>query len=524
MSSISFSPVDTGEVQISWPVETVVASERRLLDAGVDLMAVASWGLARHCAAELGRVRGRVSGAHAVLLVGAGNNGGDALFAGVALRRRGVAVTAVLVADRAHPDGLDALRRAGGRVVQLDDDPDSVAAGRDLIGRADLVVDAILGIGSRGAVRGRAAGLLVRPSGRELSVVACDLPSGVDPDTGAVTEAVLAADVTVTFGVAKPGLLLPPADALCGEVRVVDLGLVSEDDGSGRVDRWESADAAAVWPWPARSAHKYSRGVVGVVAGSLTYPGAGVLACSAAVAAGAGMVRFAGDPRIATEILRASPEVVTQSLPRAGRVQTWLVGSGSDPEDPVSVDLIEQVIHRLVADPSLTAVVDAGALIPVARAAMSGRITNPDRLLLTPHAGELAALLTGLGSPEDPVQRPDVECEPVRLLRRAIALSGATIMLKGPTTIVADATGRMITTAGGPPWLAGAGSGDVLAGIAAAVMAAGVAPIEAGAAAALVHAGAGHLVSGDDENRGGPVRAGALVGAIGSAIGTLSYA
>lgn len=504
----------------AWPVEAVVAAETVLLGRGRDLMAVASWGLARHCAAALQRVRGRVNGAAVLLLVGAGHNGADALYAGALLQRRGAAVTALLVADRAHRAGLAALRAAGGRVVQLDTTPSSPATAGRLMAAADLAVDGILGIGSRGAVRGPAAELLAAVvDGRHRRprvVVACDLPSGVDPDDGTVHGPVLAADVTVSFGVAKPGLLLPPGDAACGTVHVVRLGLDLSGTGPA-AERWDLADAAPRWPWPQRGDDKYARGVLGVVAGSPAYPGAGVLASSAAVAAGAGMVRYAGDQQVAVEVVRASAEVVPDPLPGTGRVQAWLVGPGLSGDDPAAADLVRAVLDRLTANHDVSAAVDAGALAAVGQAAAAGRLPHPERLLLTPHAGELATLLRALGADVD---RAGVTAEPARWAAETARSTGSTVLLKGATTVVADPSGLLITTSGGPAWLATAGSGDVLAGVAGALLAAGCRPSAAAAVAALVHSRAGRLASGHGD-ADGPVRATALIPALPAAIAGL---
>jgi hydroxyethylthiazole kinase-like uncharacterized protein yjeF len=495
----------------AWPAAAVAAAERPLLVAGVDLMAVASTALATRCLAELRRDRGGVAGASVVLLVGAGNNGGDALHAGALLRRRGAGVTALLVADRAHPRGLAALLAAGGRVTRLSG-PGAVPAtqARATVSRADLVVDGLLGIGARGAVRGPVHDVLDGELDRPGAVVAVDLPSGLGPDTGAVHGPVLAADVTVTFGAAKPGLLLPPGDALAGELQVVDLGLDLDAAGPAPVTRWERADLAAVWPWPWRSADKYRRGVLGVVAGSPRFPGAAVLAVSGAVASGVGMVRYAGDPEVARAVVAARPEAVPDPLPHTGRVQAWLVGPGADPDrDPAAGHLVDAVAGRLRRDGELSAVVDAGAVARLGVPAAAGDLPRPERLLLTPHAGELAGLLTALG---EPVDRAAVEADPGEHARRAAALTGATVLLKGATTVVASPAGPLATVSAGPPWLATAGSGDVLSGVAGALLAAGLPPGTAGPAAALVHGLAGRRAAGP--GRGGPVPAAELTLAV----------
>ncbi|MDT4920704.1 MAG: ADP-dependent NAD(P)H-hydrate dehydratase / NAD(P)H-hydrate epimerase, partial [Pseudonocardiales bacterium] len=196
-----------------YTVEQVRAAEEALLarmPAGA-LMARAAQGLAVECAALLGRVYG----ARVALLVGAGNNGGDALYAGADLARRGAAVRALLLdPDRAHAGGLAALQRAGGRVVP--------ATSAQLAG-ADLVVDGIVGIGGTGGLRPAATELAAAAA--DLLTVAVDVASGVDADTGAVDGAAVAADVTVTFGALKPGLLVGAGAAHTGELRLVDIGL-----------------------------------------------------------------------------------------------------------------------------------------------------------------------------------------------------------------------------------------------------------------------------------------------------------
>lgn len=496
---------------LAWPAAAVAAAERPLLDAGVDLMAVASTALATRCLAELRRLRGRAAGASVLLLVGAGNNGGDALHAGALLCGRGAGVTALLSADRTHAGGLAALLAAGGRVASLTGPAACVVPeARALVSGADLVVDGLLGIGARGAVRGPVHDVLDGELDRPGAVVAVDLPSGVDPDIGAVHGPVLAADVTVTFGAAKPGLLLPPGDALVGELEVVDLGLDLGAAGPAPVTRWERSDLAAVWPWPWRSADKYRRGVLGVVAGSPRFPGAAVLAVSGAVTSGVGMVRYAGDPEVARAVVAARPEAVPDPLPGTGRAQAWLVGPGMDPErDRAAADLIDAVAERLRRDSELTAVVDAGAVARLGGLAAAGDLPRPGRLLLTPHAGELAGLLAGLG---ESVDRSAVDADPGRHARRAAALTGTTVLLKGATTVVASPGGPLATVTAGPPWLATAGSGDVLSGVAGTLLAAGLPPGTAGPAAALAHGLAGRRASGP--GRGGPVPASALVPAL----------
>ncbi len=287
-------------------VEQVRAAEADLMARLPDgtLMQRAAAGLATAVIDLLGGAYGR----RVLLLVGPGDNGGDALYAGAMLARRGAAVEAMLVADRAHDAGLAALRAAGGRVVGAADH------------RApDVVVDGIVGIGGRPGLRQPALDAVRAVAG--VPMVAVDVPSGVEVDTGRLDGPHVTADVTVTFGTHKVCHLVEPAAAACGVVQLVDIGL---DLPEAAVTALQADDVAALLPRPEPFAQKYTRGVVGVRAGSERYPGAGVLSTSGAACGLAGMVRYAGG---APDAVRARhPEVVVGE----GRVQAWVVGSGGD--------------------------------------------------------------------------------------------------------------------------------------------------------------------------------------------------
>ncbi len=453
----------------AWTVDDVRAAEGELLSRTPPgaLMQRAAAGLAAAAAGELRRCRGRVSGAGVVLLVGAGNNGGDALWAGERLARRGASVTVVTTTDHPHAEGLAAVRAAGGRLLHGGQDGDP--ARRALAG-ADLVLDGVVGLGGHPGLREPAAGL-VPAIGQDAVVVAVDLPSGVDPDTGQTPAEHVRADLTVTFGAAKPCLLLPPASVAAGRLRVVDIGLLpSLERVRERVQRYETADLAAAWPVPGPAMDKYRRGVLGVVAGSDAYPGAAVLACGGALRAGVGMLRYLGPDNATDTVRRAWPEVVAGS----GRVQAYLLGSGVDAS---AGDGQRAHIEAALAGPE-PCLVDAGALELLAEPRSAGT-------LATPHAGELARWLSRLEGGQ--VSRDDVEARPYEHARRAAAASGATVLLKGATTLVVAPDGEARSQADAAPWLATAGAGDVLAGVAGALLAAGLTPLEAGAVAAAVH-------------------------------------
>ena len=446
------------------------------------------------------RAAGGVAGSRVVALVGVGNNGGDALYALARLAGRGVAVTALTMGE-AHTGGLVALRAAGGRALPGDDD-----AALALAAGADVVVDGLLGIGATGALRGPAADLMGRLAAEwgatRPVIVAVDVPSGIGVADGSVPGPVLPADLTVTFGVAKPGLLLPPAAHLAGRVRVVDLGLRPVLDGQGAtpvVSRLTAADVADLWPVPGPTTHKYGRGVLGVLAGSAAYPGAGVLTVGGAVGAGVGMVRHVGEAGAA--VLAAHPEVLVGQGP-SDRVQAWVAGPGL----PDAAGVAE------VLAAGAPTVLDAGALDAVPAAGRLG-----PHVVLTPHAGELARLLTALGHP---VTREQVEAEPYRWARAAHEATGATVLAKGAVTVVVGPRGAY-AQADAPPWTATAGAGDVLAGIIGALLAGRAEDALAdpglsarlAAAAALVHGRAAALA-----NPGGPVGASALAAAVPAAV------
>lgn len=442
-------------------VEDVRAAEQALmarLPPGT-LMQRAATGLAVTCA----RLLGRVGGSRVVLLVGAGDNGGDTLHAGARLARRGARVRAVLLSpQRAHTGGLAALQAAGGRVVE---DADAALAE---VARAELVLDGIVGIGGSPGLRPAAAALAQAAHAAPGRVVAVDLPSGVAVDSGVVGQTHVVADVTVTFGTHKICHLIDPAAAACGQVHLVDIGLAPLLPVPA-VQALEAADVADVLRPPSRDADKYRRGVLGVRVGSPEYAGASVLATSAATAGGAGMVRVVGDPDVTGLVRRHCPEVVLA----AGQVQAWLAGPGMDPAQA------EAVVPDLL-DAGVPAVLDAGAL-PTVAGPVRGEV------LLTPHAGELARMLG--------CTRDEVEADRLACARAAAATFGATVLLKGSTTLVVDPAGPVRANLTGTSWLATAGSGDVLAGLAGALLAQGLSARDAGSIAAFVHGVAGRLAA-----------------------------
>ncbi|MEU6120484.1 NAD(P)H-hydrate dehydratase [Streptomyces sp. NPDC047123] len=452
----------------AYSVESVRSGERVLMARGPEgaLMQRAAAGLAAVCA----RLLGKVYGSRVALLVGSGDNGGDALYAGARLARRGAGVGAVLLDPaRAHAGGLAALRAAGAVVVDADD-PRAEA----MVGGARLVVDGIVGIGGRGGLRETAVRLV--GAVRDATVVAVDLPSGVDADTGEVPGHAVRADVTVTFGAYKPGLLIDPAREYAGVVRLVDIGLdLAADACVAQAPQF--ADIAPLLPVPGGESDKYRRGVVGIVAGSARYPGAAVLAVAGALRGGAGAVRYVGPA--ADAVVARFPEALVSTGPPAGagRVQAWVAGPGLGDDEERLRDVVAADVPVLI---------DADGLRLAGEARVRARSAPT---LLTPHAGEAAALLG--------VDRAEVEAGRLAAVRELARRYGATVLLKGSTTLVASERGAVRVNPTGTPWLATAGSGDVLSGLAGALLAAGLDARDAGTVGAYLHGLAGrHAADG----------------------------
>ena len=455
-------------MRTAYDVETVRAAERELMARLPDgaLMQRAAAGLTVACAQLLGRVYG----SRVALLVGSGDNGGDALYAGARLARRGAAVTAVLLApERTHAGGLAALLRAGGRTVAPSEAEEPVRG-------ADLVVDGIVGIGGRGGLRPDAARLAGLAGDSRGVVVAVDLPSGVEADSGEVRGAAVRADLTVTFGAHKPGLLIDPAREYAGSVRLVDIGLGAELPDEPALEALQHADVARLLPVPGAESDKYRRGVVGIAAGSGRYPGAAVLAVAGALRGGAGAVRYVG-PAADAVIARFPEALVSDGGPRkAGRVQAWVVGPGAGDDAGTVAEVVTADVPVLI---------DADGL----------RLADPDAVrartaptLMTPHAGEAAALLG--------VARAEVEGARLDSVRELAGRYGATVLLKGSTTLVADSGGGAVrVNPTGTGWLATAGSGDVLSGLAGSLLAAGLSAFDAGSVGAYLHGLAGRLAA-----------------------------
>jgi len=387
------------------------------------------------------RLLGAGYGHRVTVVAGKGNNGADGRVAAGILRRRGARVTMV--------DAADAPER---------------------LSRCDLVVDAAYGTGFKGTYDAPRV-----PTG--AAVLAVDIPSGVDGDTGEASGRPMTADRTVTFAALKAGLLQSDGERLSGEVVVADIGVPVEGTGVALV---EDRDVAETVPRRPRESHKWATAVA-VVAGSPGMEGAAALAAAGASHAGAGMVRLAV-PGTATEPSTAGPwptEAVRLPLPAQGwapevlrvleRCRALVIGPGLGRTECTAAD-----IRTVVARSPVPVVADADALY-----ALEGRLgevigTRP--MVLTPHDGEYARLCGGPPGPDR-----------VAAARRLAASTGAVVLVKGALTAVADPAGRVLLASAGTPRLATAGTGDVLSGVVGALVARGVPLLEAAALGAHVH-------------------------------------
>ncbi|MFN8032266.1 MAG: NAD(P)H-hydrate dehydratase [Mycobacterium sp.] len=452
--------------------DTIRAAEAPLLAGLPDgvLMRRAAYGLATAIAGELCARAGGIAGRSVCAVVGSGDNGGDALWAATFLRRRGVVAAAVLLnPEHTHAKALAAFRAAGGRVVQ------SVSA------TTDLVIDGVVGISGTGPLRPAAAEVFAAVDAAGIPVVAVDIPSGIDVHTGAITGPAVHAALTVTFGGLKPVHAL----ADCGRVELVDIGL---DLPPTDVLGFEAADVKARWPLPHPRDDKYTQGVTGILAGSSTYPGAAILCTGAAVASTSGMKRYAGSA--AAEVVSHWPEVVAAASPQeVGRVQAWVVGPGLGTDEYA----VTALTFALSSD--LPVIVDADALTILA--AHPHLVSDRDApTVLTPHAGEFERLAGAAWRATSGTGSPPGE-DRVAATRRLADALGATVLLKGNVTVIADPDGPVYLNPAGGSWAATAGSGDVLSGMIGALLASGLPPIEAAAAAAFVHARAANASAAD---------------------------
>ncbi len=459
----------------------------------VDRAAIADGPLAGYClmrhagATVAGEILARYAEAEGVfVLCGPGNNGGDGYVVARLLVERGLRVR---VFAEAKPVASGDASRA------LEDCPveaEPFTAFQPT--RGWIVVDALFGAGLKRPLEGRAAEIVARVSSSGLPVVAIDLPSGVCGVSGKPLGAALSAEVTVTFFRKKPGHLLVPGRQMCGDLVVADIGIAdSALDTVGRA-LWENQPA--LWreavPKLCVSAHKYSRGHVAVISGGATSTGAARLAARAAARAGAGAVTMLSPTNALSINAMHLTSIMLRKADTIGELQAFLahrspsgvvLGPGAGTGERTR-SFARALLHQ--ANDASGLVFDADALTAFSDKPdmFFGMIKgSAAQVVLTPHEGEFSRLFPGL---ED---APAIS--KVQRAREAARRSGATIVLKGPDTIVAAPDGRGAINANATPHLATAGSGDVLSGIAASLLAQGMPAFEAACAAVWIHAECG---------------------------------
>jgi hydroxyethylthiazole kinase-like uncharacterized protein yjeF len=416
------------------------------------------------------------------VVAGPGNNGGDGFVAARVLLEKGYEVKVLLAgnADRLKGDAATAAGRWNGPT-----EPASPIA----ISKGTVLIDALFGAGLDRPIEGAARALVEAMNASGAEIYAVDLPSGINGTSGAVQGVALKATETVTFFRRKVGHLLLPGRIHCGKVQVAQIGI--PDAVLSRIAPQCFENAPALWgdrlPVPRVEGHKYSRGHAVVVSGGISSTGAARLAARGALRAGAGLVTIAS-PREALPV-NAAASLAVMVRPVDGPVE--LSAFLSDPRRNAVVLGPGGGVGPAMRDLVLTALAGNGAVVLDADALTSfcdqpqaflaaARRHPKGTAVLTPHAGEFSRLFQAL--PE--IAKAGSKLDQARM---AAAQSGAVVLLKGPDTVVAAPDGRSAIAQNAPPWLATAGSGDVLAGFVAALLAQGMPGFEAAAAAVWLH-------------------------------------
>jgi NAD(P)H-hydrate epimerase len=498
-------------------MELVTAAEMRELDRaaiegrkipGIRLMENAGQSVVREMERHFGPLRGKT----VTVVAGKGQNGGDGFVVARLLRRKNCKARVALLTSPSSLTGdaatnLRRFQKAGGRRHAVDKEPalDSVLA--PLLHASDLLVDAIFGTGLNAPVKGLAASAISMMNACGRPIVAIDLPSGLDSDSGAVMGAAATAALTVTLARPKRGLYLGVGPNHTGFIRVADIGIPDDLVAAAKipVTLLQVADIRPLLPQRPRTAHKGTFGHAGIIAGSAGKTGAAAMAAMAALRIGAGLVTVA-TPRSLSDVLEAKlleamvcpvPETEARTLSTQALEpllafaadKTALAigpGIGIHPET-------QALVHRLLGEMKQPMVLDADGLNAVAgHADMLGGASGP--LILTPHPGEMARLL---GSTSAEIQRDRLGAAS-RLARE----QNVCVVLKGAGTIVAAPDGRLAVNSTGNPGMATAGTGDVLTGIITGLLAQGLAPWDAACAGVFLHGLAGDLVAAEQGETG----------------------
>ena len=485
-------------------MKLVTAAQMRALeDATVaaggskdELMAAAGLAVAQEVWMQLGQLEGR----RIAVLVGPGNNGGDGLVAARHLAEWGAQVRCYALQPRDDAQWTQTVEAEVPCGSPADDDEDLEALAA-LLNSAELIVDALLGTGTSRPIEGPLARILellaaARAQRAGPRLIAVDLPSGLDPDSGMADPLTVAPDETVTFGYPKVGLYTQQGTGLAGDVQTVDIGIPKELAADLTLELVERRDAKGLLPERPAHANKGSFGKVLVVAGSPTYPGAAILASLAAYRAGAGLVTLATPAALIPAVASAMPEVTYLPLDDADaglaaieaalpKYDTLLLGPGLGQAQP-TVAMARSLMGSTALQGLRAVVVDADGLNALSGSDWSGGPvfgSDGPGLIVTPHPGEMARL-TGRDVAA-------VQAERLKLAQDSAAAWQATVVLKGPNTVVAAPDGTTRVSAIAHAALATAGTGDVLAGALAGLLAQGLPPTDAATLAVYLHGNAG---------------------------------
>lgn len=468
-----------------------------------------------------------LTGKRIVVLAGPGNNGGDGLVAARHLAARGARVDCFVVLPRRQPDAKRASALAAGAAVLDLAECGGPTAMLETLGRADLIVDAVFGIGQNRPIAEPVAGALraARHSGRP--VVALDLPTGTDSDTGAFDPNGLPATRSLMLGFPKLGPVIRPADAQCGEVEVLDIGFPAGLDSDAKTEWLTASRAKSFLPARPADGHKGTFGRVLIIAGSRNYAGAALLAARAATRSGAGLVELATPKsvwdvvagRVEEAICRPLTERVPgeldasvagrEALAAAKDATALVIGPGLG-QDRSTAEFVRMILRELPKQ--MPAVLDADALNVLAGVYQWWENT-PRPAILTPHPGEMARLLGTTAS--------EVQGDRLAAATAAAERWGSVVVLKGAATVIASPGGQARIS----PWvnsgLAKGGTGDVLAGLIGGLLAqAPSRPFDAASAGVYLHGLAAHSVRAGMGERG--MTAGDLAAAIPAAFSFLS--
>ncbi|MFA6471892.1 MAG: NAD(P)H-hydrate dehydratase [Candidatus Latescibacterota bacterium] len=447
-----------------------------------------------------------------VIVGGKGNNGGDGFRIAELLRLYGIHTKALLIGNKSEIRGdaltcLNDAEQTGMKLIEIKS-PEDLGMFIKSIESADIIVDALFGTGLRGEIVGLHAMVIDLVNTSSAEVVAVDIPSGVNSNNGQVSESAIKADYTVTFGFMKSGLVVKPGRFYCGSIWVADIGFPGEitDSIEPFAHTLSLSEAADLIPQRLYDAHKNSTGKIFILSGSVGMTGAPVLCATSAMRSGAGMA-WVGCPESLSDILAVKlTEVMNIPLPEVRKKRCLsLRALGKVRETAEKMDAVaigpglgtyfetSDLVRRFLEDYRGRVILDADGLDAFSgkRAALTHA---PCDMVLTPHAGELSRLI------DKPVA--DILADPIDAAKSAAAEFKKIVLLKGPTTVIADPDGEVWLNSTGNQSLATAGSGDVLTGLITGIAAQGVDIFPAAVLGAFIHGLAGEIASEETGMRG----------------------